>query len=103
MRPLTVITDSDPETTLMWNSWAFRKATIKGTLLTVKYLHGDLSVEAADPQLVSDLIFSHEQKSVIAKGKVGITAVRYVEKKEDGLPHAKLRAALQALLDGEAE
>lgn len=99
MRPLTVILDSDPETKLMWNSWNLRKATIKGTLLTVKYGHGDLFVDAADPQLVCDLIFSHEQKNVIAKGKLGITSVRYVEKKEDELPIQQLRAALKSLLE----
>lgn len=103
MRPLAIILDSDPETTVMWNSWSVRKATIKGTLLTAKYGHGDLFVEASDPQLVADLIFSHEQKNVIAKGKLGITSVRYVEKKEDELPHARLRDALKAVLGCEGE
>ena len=103
MRPLTVILDSDPETTVMWNSWNFRKATIKGALLTVKYGHGDLLVEATDPQLVADMIFSHEQKNVIVKGKLGIASVRYVEKKDDERPHTRLRSALNALLEGEGD
>ena len=87
----------------MWNSWSIRKASIKGPLLTVKYCHGDLFIEAGDPQLVADLIFSHDQKNVVVKGKLGITAVRYLEKKEDDLPHASLRSALKALLDSENE
>jgi hypothetical protein len=99
MRPLTVILDSDPETTVMWNSWSIRKATIKGSLLTVKYGHGDLFVEAADPQLVCDLIFSHEQKNVIAKGKLGITSVRYTEKKDDEPAIQQLRSALKGILE----
>ena len=103
MRPLTVILDSDPETTLMWNSWSIRKASIKGPLLTVKYCHGDLFIEAGDPQLVADLIFSHDQKNVLVKGKLGITSVRYLEKQEADLPHARLRSALKALLDSESE
>lgn len=98
MRPLTVILDSDPETKVMWNAWSIRKATIKGTLLTVKYGHGDLFIEAVDPQLVSDLIFSHEQKNVIVKDKLGITSVRYVEKPEEALPLQQLRAALKAVM-----
>ncbi len=99
MRPLNVILDADPETTLMWNAWSIKKATIKGTLLTVKYGHGDLMVEASDPHLIADFIFSHEQKNVIVKGKLSITSVRYVEKKDDDSPHSKLRAALKAALE----
>ena len=87
----------------MWNSWSIRKASIKGPLLIVKYCHGDLFIEAGDPQLVADLIFSHDQKNVLVKGKLGITSVRYFEKREDDLPQARLRAALKALLDSESE
>ena len=41
----------------MRNSGSIRKASFKGSLLTIKYGQGDLFIEAADPQLVADLIF----------------------------------------------
>jgi hypothetical protein len=82
MHPLTVIFDADPNTTVMWSQWEIEKATIKGDLITVHWRHGLLFIEASDPQLVCDMIFSHEQKNVLVKGKLGIRSVRYEEKRQ---------------------
>jgi hypothetical protein len=98
MSPLTIILDSDPETTVMWSPWEFRKATIKGDLLTVHWHHGDLLIESTDPQLVCDMIFSNDQKNVLVKGKLGIKSVKYTEKKKDKSSAARLRQTLKEFL-----
>jgi hypothetical protein len=98
MRPLTVVFDHDPETKVMWNAWSVRKATIKVPLLSVYFPHGTLLIDATDPQLVADLVFSHERKNDIVKGKLGVNSVAFLESEKDDHPHAKFRDTLKAFL-----
>ena len=79
MRRTTFILDSDPDTKLLWISWEARKASIHKNILKLDWPHGIMEIEADDPQLVADMLFTHDSKAEICKGKLGITKVSYTE------------------------
>ncbi len=85
----------------LWNSWEVASGRIEGETLTVK-MHNKsiLVVEAIDPQMVADIVLSHDPTSDIVKGKLGIKSVsltEYVEDKSDA--KAQLIKSLKTLLD----
>lgn len=101
MRRLFVITDKEPEVKYLWNSWEISSGRIEGEVLTVKLRNkSKLIVEATDPQMIADIMMSHDPSSEIVKGKLGITSVvfeEYVEDKSDA--KEQLVKALRTLLD----
>ena len=57
-------------------------------------------VEAIDPQMVADIVLSHDPTSAIVKGKLGIKSVTYTEHIDDaGDAKARLIKALKDLLN----
>ena len=101
MRRLVIITDKEPEVKLLWNSWEVTSGRIKGDVLTVKMRNkSTLVVEAIDPQMVADIVLSHDPTSEVVKGKLGIKSVTYTEHVEDKTDaKEQLVKALKALLD----
>ena len=101
MRRLIIITDKEPEVKLLWNSWEVTSGRIEGDVLTVKMRNkSTLVVEAIDPQMVADIVLSHDPTSEIVKGKLGIKSVTYTEHVEDKTDaKEQLVKALKALLD----
>ncbi len=101
MRRLVIITDEEPHVKHLWNSWEVETGRIEGDILTVKMRNkSTLVVEAIDPQMVADIVLSHDPTSEIVKGKLGIKSVAYtkhVEDKSDA--KAELIKALKTLLD----
>ena len=86
MRRLVIITDKEPEVKLLWNSWEVSSGRIEGEILTVKMRNkSTLVVEAIDPQMVADIVLSHDPSSEIVKGRLGIKSVVYNEHVEDKL------------------
>ena len=77
------------------------KGRIEGDMLTVTMRNKSiLTVEAVDPQMVADIIFSHDPSSEIVKGKIGIKSVAFVEHVEEkGEAKTQLIDALKKLLD----
>ena len=101
MRRLVIITDKEPEVKLLWNSWEVTSGRIEGDVLTVKMRNkSTLVVEAIDPQMVADIVLSHDPTSEVVKGKLGIKSVTYTEHVEDKTDaKEQLVKALKALLD----
>lgn len=101
MRRLVIIADKEPEVKLLWNSWEVASGRIEGDILTVKMRNKSiLIVEAIDPQMVADIVLSHDPTSEIVKGKLGIKSVEYTEHVEDKADaKAQLIKALKTLLD----
>jgi|GEM_PF-3553458 len=101
MRRLVIITDAEPNVKLLWNSWEIASGRIEGETLTVKMRNkSTLVVEAIDPQMVADIVLSHDPTSEIVKGKLGIQSVVYTEHVEDETDaKAQLVKALKTLLD----
>jgi hypothetical protein len=102
MRRLVIITDSEPGVKHLWNSWEIASGRIEGDILTVNMRNKSaLVVEAIDPQMIADIVLSHDPTSEIVKGKLGIKSVSYTEPIEDGASEAKaqLIKALKTLLD----
>lgn len=101
MRRLVIITDEEPEVKHLWNSWEVASGRIEGDVLTVKMRNkSTLVVEAIDPQLVADIVLSHDPTSEIVKGKLGIQRVAFTEHVEDkNDAKEQLVKALKALLD----
>lgn len=101
MRRLVIITDKEPEVKHLWNSWEVASGRIEGDVLTVKMRNkSTLVVEAVDPQMVADIVLSHDPTSEIVKGRLGIKSVVYTEHVEDkGDAKAQLIKALKTLLD----
>lgn len=101
MRRLVIITDKEPQVKHLWNSWEVASGRIEGDVLTVKMRNkSTLVVEAIDPQMVADIVLSHDPTSEIVKGKLGIKSVSYVEHVEDKSDaKAQLIKALKTLLD----
>ncbi len=101
MRRLVIITDKEPEVKHLWNSWEVASGRIEGDTLTVKMRNkSTLIVEAIDPQMVADIVLSHDPTSEIVKGKLGIKSVAYTEHVEDKSDaKAQLIKALKTLLD----
>jgi hypothetical protein len=101
MRRLIIITDKEPNVKLLWNSWEVQSGKIEGDVLTVKMRNkSTLVVEATDPQMVADIVMSHDPTSEIVTGKLGVKSVTYTEQVKDK-SNAKedLIQALRALLD----
>jgi hypothetical protein len=101
MRRLVIIADKEPEVKLLWNSWEVASGRIEGDILTVKMRNkSTLIVEAIDPQMVADIVLSHDPTSEIVKGKLGIKRVEYTEHVEDKADaKEQLIKALKTLLD----
>ena len=101
MRRLVIITDKEPEVKLLWNSWEVSSGRIEGEILTVKMRNkSTLVVEAIDPQMVADIVLSHDPSSEIVKGRLGIKSVVYNEHVEDKSDaKEQLIKALRTLLD----
>ena len=101
MRRLTVITDAEPEVKHFWNSWEFSSGRIEGEVLTIEMRDKSiLEVEAIDPQMVADIVFSHDPSSEIVKGKLGITRVTQKKPVKESRDTTKdFIQALRALLD----
>ena len=101
MRRLIVITDKEPDVKHLWNSWEIASGRIEGDIVTVKMRNkSTLVVEAIDPQMVADIVMSHDPTSEIVKGKLGIKSVTYTEHTEDKSDaKEQLIKALRALLD----
>ena len=101
MRRLVIITDSEPGVKLLWNSWEISSGRIEGDILTVKMRNkSTLIINAVDPQMVADIVMSHDPSSEIVKGKLGIKSVSYtehIEEKTDA--KEQLIKALRTLLD----
>lgn len=84
MRRLVIITDKEPQVKHLWNSWEVASGRIEGDTLTVNMRNkATLTVEAIDPQLVADIVLSHDPTSEIVTGKLGIRSVSYTEPVED--------------------
>lgn len=101
MRRLVIVTDKEPGVKHLWNSWEVASGRIEGDILTVKMRNkSTLVVEAIDPQMVADIVLSHDPTSEIVKGKLGIKSVAYTEHVEDKSDaKAQLIKALKTLLD----
>ncbi len=101
MRRLVIITDKEPEVKHLWNSWEVASGRIEGETLTVKMRNkATLVVEAIDPQMVADIVLSHDPTSEIVKGRLGIKSVTYTEHVPDESDaKAQLIRALRTLLD----
>jgi hypothetical protein len=101
MRRLVIITDKEPHVKHLWNSWEVVSGRIEGEILTVKMRNkSTLVVEAIDPQMVADIVLSHDPTSEIVKGRLGIKSVTYTEHVEDKTDSKdQLIKALKALLD----
>ena len=101
MRRLVVITDKEPGVKHLWNSWEVASGRIEGETLTVRMRNkSTLVVEAIDPQIVADIVLSHDPTTEIVKGKLGIKSVAYTEHVEDPSDaKARLISALRTLLD----
>ncbi len=101
MRKLVIITDKEPEVKLLWNSWEVSSGRIEGDILTVKMRNkSTLIVESVDPQMVADIVLSHDPTSEIVKGRLGIKSViynEYIEDKSDA--KEQLIKALRTLLE----
>jgi len=70
MRRLIVVTDKEPEVKHLFNSWEVRSGRIEAETLTVKMRSkAILVVEAIDPQMVADIVLSHDPSAEIIKGK----------------------------------
>ena len=55
-------------------------ARIEGDLLKVNFRNRiELIVEAIDPQMVADILLSHDPSSEIVTGKLGIKSVKLIE------------------------
>ena len=99
MRRTVFIFDSDPATKHLWPTWEARKASISGNALTLEWPHGTMTITAADPELVADLLFAHDSKAEIVTGRLGITSVSYSPiPKDDTSVSSNLAAALRAFL-----
>jgi hypothetical protein len=100
MRRLVIITDKEPQVKHLWNSWEVASGRIEGDILTVKMRNkSTLIVEAIDPQMVADIVLSHDPTSEIVKGRLGIKSVEYTEHVEDKSDaKAQLIKALKTLL-----
>jgi hypothetical protein len=58
-----------------------------------------MTITAADPELVADLLFAHDSKAEIVTGRLGITSVSYAPSpKDDPALSSNLAAALRAFL-----
>ena len=101
MRRLVIITDKEPNVKHLWNSWEVESGRIEGELLTVKMRNkATLLVKAIDPQMVADIVLSHDPTSEIVKGKLGIKTVAYTEPAKDKTDAKdQLIKALRTLLD----
>jgi hypothetical protein len=101
MRRLIIITDKEPEVKHLLNSWEIASGRIEGDVLTVKLRNKSLLVvEAIDPQLVADIVLSHDPSSEIVKGKLGIKRVVYTEHiEEENDLKEQLIKALRAILE----
>lgn len=99
MRRTTIIFDNDPETKHLWNSWEARKASISKNILKVEWPHGTLEIEAIDADLVGDMLFSHDSKAEIVKGKLGIQKVSYTERAKDGDLSERFAVLMRELLN----
>ena len=101
MRRLVIITDKEPAVKLLWNSWEVASGRIEGDFLTVKMRNkSTLVVEAVDPQMVADIVLSHDPTSEIVKGRLGIKSVAYTEHVDDKTDaKAQFIKALKTLLD----
>ncbi len=101
MRRLVIITDNEPGVKHLWNSWEVASGRIEGDVLTVKMRNkSTLVVEAVDPQMVADIVLSHDPTSEIVKGKLGIRSVTYTEHvDESGDARDQFIRSLKALLD----
>ena len=101
MRRLVIITDKEPQVKHLWNHWEITSGRIEGSKLTVKLRNkSTLKIEADDPQMVADIVLSHDPTSEIVTGKLGIKSVVY-EEPQDSNDDAKdqLVKALRTLLD----
>ena len=101
MRRLVVVTDKEPEVKHLWNSWEVKSGRIAGETLTVTMRDKSiLVVEAIDPQMVADIVLSHDPSSEIVKGRIGIKSVVYTEHVEDvSDAQGQLVKALKILLN----
>lgn len=100
MRRLVIITDKEPKVKHLWNSWEFASGRIEGDHLTVKMRNKSvLTIKAIDPQMVADVVFSHDPTSEIITGKLGIESVCYEHHSENCLEATdQLIKALKTLL-----
>ncbi|MBN8456747.1 MAG: hypothetical protein J0M04_02810 [Verrucomicrobia bacterium] len=101
MRRLVIIADNEPEVKHLWNSWEVASGRIEGDTLTIRMRNkSTLVVQAIDPQMVADIVLSHDPSAEIVKGKLGIRSVVYTEHTEDKADaKAQLLKALKTLLD----
>lgn len=102
MRRLMVITDEEPTVKHFLNSWEMKSGRMEGDTLTVELREGTrMVIRSIDPQLVADVVFSHDPSSEIVKGRIGITSVRLAKAppppQEDAA--AALAKALRRFLD----
>ena len=60
-----------------------------------------MEIEADDPQLVADMLFTHDSKAEICRGKLGITRVSYTENPTgDDLSH-RIKALIREIMKDE--
>ena len=80
MRNIVIISDEEPNVKRIWNSYMASSARIEGDLLKVNFRNRiELIVEAIDPQMVADIVLSHDPSSEIVTGKLGIKSVKLIE------------------------
>jgi len=101
MRRLVIITDKEPKVKLLWNSWEITSGRIEEEVLTIQMRNkSSLTIEAIDPQMVADIVMSHDPTSEIVTGKLGIKSVTYTEFQTDKLDaKEQLIKSLRTLLD----
>lgn len=85
MRRLVVITDEAPEVMHLLCSWELGSASIKGDILKIEMRqnHDSIEIEAIDPKMVADIVFSHDPSSDIVKGRLGIKRVTMIKAEKD--------------------
>jgi len=101
MRRLTIITDAEPSVRQLFNSWEVSSGRIEGDVLTAKLRNKSiLIVEAVDPQMVADIVLSHDPSSEIVTGKLGIRRVKFEEHiPDENEAVEQLKQALKAILN----
>ena len=98
MKKITIIFDNTPEVKHLWNPWETKKGKIEGKNLDVEWTDGTLHIEALDPQMVADILFSHDPSSEIVTGKLGIEKVTFTPKQKKTESEDALISALKDLI-----
>lgn len=103
MNRTSIIFDDSPETKHLYAIWNAREASITGDTLKIEWNRGTLEIQAVDPELVADILFSHDSKAEIVTGKLGIQRVSYTKKETSQDLTEKFRRVLKEILYGQDE